>query len=262
VTASAMGRIHQRAAAAFRRDFVGAGGAVQIEGGTTTQTACLLALRFGLVEGAVAQAVVRRLAEDITARDHHLSTGFVGLPYLLPVLSDHGRDDLAWRLLLHDSFPGWLYSVVNGATTIWERWNGYIVGEGPGDPNMNSYAHYAYGSVGEWLFGHAAGIQAAAPGFTTVRIAPHLPPAGGPGLGRLEARHRSPRGDIRSAWRREGPRTVFEIDLPPNLAGEACLPLPAGQALCEDGKPVAILRRDGDRAVVALRPGRRVLTAG
>lgn len=124
-----------------------------------TQTSYLLALKFHLVPEVLVSKIVHHLVEAIKARNYHLSTGFVGVSYLLPVLSDYGYTEIAYRLLLNKTYPSWGYSVVNGATTIWERWNSYTKENGFGDVGMNSFNHYSYGSVAEWMYGYAAGIK-------------------------------------------------------------------------------------------------------
>ncbi len=134
-----------------------------------TQTVYALALRFDLLPTeTLRQKAAENLVACIEKAGMHLSTGTMGCAHLLPALSEAGRDDIAYQLLLTESYPSWLYSVVNGATTIWERWNSYIAETGTfGNIGMNSFNHYAYGSVAEWLYAYAAGIQSdpKAPGY-------------------------------------------------------------------------------------------------
>ena len=183
-----------------------------------TQTASVLALRFGLVPDSLRAAVAARLVDDIAAHGGHLTTGFLGSAYVLPVLSETGHDSVAFRLLLEPTFPSWLYEVKHGATTIWERWNG-----DHGDPGMNSYSHYAFGSVGEWLYRYLAGIdeQAGSVGFGRIEIRPRWTAA----LDSVRAVYRSPRGPIASGWRRErdGAITVT-VNIPPGTTGRVSLP--------------------------------------
>ena len=185
---------------------------------TFTQTASVLALRFGLVPDSLRAAAVRQLAEDIAAHGGHLTTGFLGSAYVLPVLSEGGRDDVAFGLLLQKSFPSWLYEVTHGATTIWERWNG-----DHGDPGMNSYSHYAFGAVGEWLYRYLAGIDEApgSVGFAEIEIRPRW----AAGLDSVRAVYRSPRGAIASAWRRLKNGSVeVTVTIPANTRGRVILP--------------------------------------
>ncbi|HDP36192.1 MAG TPA: rhamnosidase, partial [Candidatus Hydrogenedentes bacterium] len=118
----------------------------------SSQTGYALAFAFGLIPQSLREAAAARFAEEIERFDHHLATGFIGTPRLLPALTLAGRDDLAWRLLMNTTYPSWLYQVTLGATTMWERWNGWTPEQGFGDPNMNSFNHYAFGAVGEWIF--------------------------------------------------------------------------------------------------------------
>ena len=141
--------------AAFRRRFVTGEGRLVSE----TQTAYVLVLYFGLLDRDETDQAVAALVRDIEARGDHLSTGFVGTPYLLHVLTNHGRLDLAYQLLLQTSSPSWLYPITQGATTIWERWDGWTEARGFQDPAMNSFNHYAYGAVGEWMYGTLAGLE-------------------------------------------------------------------------------------------------------
>ena len=183
-----------------------------------TQTAYVLALRFGLVPDSLRARAVRHLADDIAAHGWHLTTGFLGSAYVLPVLSDGGRDDVAFRLLLQETFPSWLYEVKHGATTTWERWNG-----DHGDPGMNSYSHYAFGAVGEWLYRYLAGIDEApgSVGFGAIEIRPRWAAP----LAAVRAVYRSPRGTIASAWRRLGNGAIeVTVTIPANTRGRVILP--------------------------------------
>ncbi|MCD8013699.1 MAG: glycoside hydrolase family 78 protein, partial [Lachnospiraceae bacterium] len=138
-----------------------------------TQTEHILAVQFGLAEDA--QATADALAATIQRDGCQMKTGFVGTPYLLHVLSDFGHNDLAYTLLLRNEYPSWLYSVGKGATTIWEHWDGIMEDGSFWSTDMNSFNHYAYGSVADWIYEKAAGIQVMedAPGFAKVRIEPH-----------------------------------------------------------------------------------------
>ena len=183
-----------------------------------TQTAYVLALRFGLVPDSLRAKAVHHLADDVAAHDGHLTTGFLGSAYVLPVLSEGGRDDVAFRLLLQESFPSWLYEVRHGATTIWERWNG-----DHGDPGMNSYSHYAFGAVGEWLYRYLAGIDEApeSVAFGIVEIRPRWAAP----LDSVRATYRSPRGTIASAWRRLKNGSIeVTVTIPANTTGRVYLP--------------------------------------
>ncbi len=167
----------QRVRSAFRRRFVTADGRLVGE----TQTAYVLALHFALLDAGETGAAFASLVRDIEARGFHLSTGFVGTPYLLHVLTNYGRLDLAYRLLLQTTPPSWLYPVTQGATTVWERWDGWTETRGFQDPQMNSFNHYAYGAVGEWIYGTLGGLEldpdlsATRNAYRYARIAPRPP---------------------------------------------------------------------------------------
>ena len=156
-------RLHGDIVAAFRQAFPE----------YLTQTECVLAAHFGLAEDP--QKAADLLAEKVRAAGVQLQTGFVGTPYILHVLSDYGHADLAWELLLRRAYPSWLYPVTKGATTIWEHWDGVMPDGNFWSRDMNSFNHYAYGAVADWVYGVAAGIQATedAPGYGRIRIAPH-----------------------------------------------------------------------------------------
>ena len=141
-----------------------------------------------------------------------LQTGFVGTPYLLHVLSDYGHTDLAWDLLLRTKYPSWLYPVTKGATTIWEHWDGIMEDGSFWSKDMNSYNHYAYGSVADWVYGVAAGIlpRKDAPGYANVTIAPHPDKRLDWLRAELDTRH----GHISSFWTKEDDSWRYEMTVP------------------------------------------------
>jgi alpha-L-rhamnosidase len=202
---------------AFRGKFA-PGGKINAQ----TQTAYVLALHFDLLEEQDRPAAVDALVADIESRGRHLSTGFVGTPYLNHVLTRFGRADLAFALLEQKTYPSWLYPITQGATTMWERWNAYTHEHGFGDAAMNSYNHYAYGAVGDWMYGTVAGIDLM-PGTTAfkhIKIRPHV----GGTLTHAKATLESPYGTIESGWCREGDRTRFRITIPANTTATISLP--------------------------------------
>lgn len=211
--------LSQQVKTAFNERFVQPDGRLKKE----TQTGYLLALGFDLLPEALRPAAVKALIADIESRDWHLSTGFVGTGLLMPVLSKAGRDDVAYRILMQESYPGWLYSIRQGATTMWERWNSYTHQNGFGPVGMNSFNHYAYGAVGEWMYAAIAGIDAAAPGFRKILIHPR--PGGG--LTWAKGRLDSPYGVIASEWKLTGSRFSLKVTIPPNTT--AIIRLPNGE---------------------------------
>ncbi len=179
-----------------------------------TQTAYLLALSFKLIPDALRPKVFDALVRDIQARGTHLSTGFVGTPLITKVLTEEGRLDLAYALLNQTTFPGWLFPITHGATTMWERWDGWTPDKGFNDSGMNSYNHYAYGAVGEWMYATIAGIDLdeSEPGYAKIKIAPR------PGGGLTFARGSllTPHGMVETSWTLDGAKFKLSVTIPPN----------------------------------------------
>jgi alpha-L-rhamnosidase len=200
------------------------------EVGTGTQTSYVVALYTKMAPPALEPLLVDRLVKDIEGRGWHLSTGFLGTPFLLFTLSDHGRTDVAYRLLLNDTYPSWGYMLSKGATTWWERWNGDT-----GDPSMNSYNHYAFGSVMAWVYRYAAGIDTTpdAPGFKRIVIHPHLDPR----IPSLHGEYDSAYGKIVSDWKAEaGQPFQLSVTIPANTSAKVVLPAAEGQTVTLDSK--------------------------
>ena len=173
-----------------------------------TQTEKVLTLHFNLADDP--QSLADALAKQIRDCGTQLQTGLVGTPYLLHELNRYGYTELAWSLLLRREYPGWLYSVSKGATTVWEHWDGIKPDGTFWDDDMNSYNHYAYASVADWVFCVACGIQAAAPGFAKVRIEPHPDSRVKSMSAVLDTVH----GRIRSAWKYTEEGIRYEIETP------------------------------------------------
>ena len=213
---------------AFRKAYIKDDGEV----GTGTQTSYVVALYTKMAPESLEPLLVDKLVKDIEARDWHLSTGFLGTPFLLFTLADHGRTDVAYRLLLNDTYPSWGYMLSKGATTWWERWNGDT-----GDPSMNSYNHYAFGSVVAWVYRYAAGIDTLpnSPGFKEIVIHPHLDSR----MTAARAEYDSIYGKIISDWKGTdaGPFSL-SVTVPANTSAKVFLPAIAGAQLTEDGNPV------------------------
>src|SRR5690606_9895365 len=183
-------------------------------------------LHFDLLPKRLRAKAVAELVADIERRDMHLSTGFVGSPYLPHVLSQHGRLDVAYALLHQKSWPSWLYSVTQGATTIWERWDGWTEENGFQSADMNSFNHYAYGSIGAWLYNTVAGIDvdSAQPGYKHLVLRPQ--PGGG--LTCARGALKTLYGELVSEWTQEDGRFEWTVVVPPNTTATAYLPLPEG----------------------------------
>jgi len=205
---------------AFAAAFVGADG--QVASGT--QTAYVLALHMDLVPDSLRAAAAARLVDAIRAADWHLTTGFVGVGYLLPVLSSCGYSSVAYRLLSQRTFPSWRYMIDHGATTIWERWDGWSAEHGFQSPKMNSLNHYSLGAVGEWVYRYLLGIdqQPGTAGFGELLMRPHVDAGGS--LDWARGSYRSVRGVIRAGWRVSGDSFSYLVELPANVAAVVCVP--------------------------------------
>jgi alpha-L-rhamnosidase len=207
----------------------------KIEG--DTQTAYVLALRFNLLPESQRAAAAKRLSDHILIdRKGHLSTGFVGVGYLNPTLTRYGRTDIAYKLLTNDTYPSWGYSIRQGATTIWERWDGYTQEKGFQDPGMNSFNHYSLGSVGEWMYRTVAGIDLdpEEPGFKKIVIHP-IP---GGGITWANAKFQSMHGLIESGWKIDGNRFDLDVTIPANTRAKIYVPISGGgEAVTESGRP-------------------------
>lgn len=187
-----------------------------------TQTGIVLILYFNLCEEEERPALAAKLVELIRENGNRMTTGFVGTPYILHVLSDHGYTDMAYTLLLQEENPSWLYSVTHGATTMWEHWNSLKEDGSFWSTAMNSFNHYAYGAVYDWIFGVSSGIKptAAAAGYKEVEIAPHPDKS----LGFADASIDSRNGTIRSYWYYKGDTVYYEFEIPTGVTAYVTLP--------------------------------------
>ncbi|MFD0687790.1 alpha-L-rhamnosidase [Actinomadura fibrosa] len=230
-----------------------------------TQTGYLLALAFGLLPPRTVPAAVARLAADIEAHDRHLTTGFVGVSLLCPVLAEHGRPDLAYALLHQDTYPSWCYSIRHGATTIWERWDGWTEEGGFQSPAMNSFNHYSLGSVGEWLYGGVAGIGQH-PDSVAYRDLLLKPTVGGR-LTSAHARQETARGTVECGWSLDPGGLRVDAVVPPGARAALVLPTAAPGDVREGGEPVSgrddieVVARTGHALTVRLGSGRYRFTA-
>jgi alpha-L-rhamnosidase len=229
----------QNIRAAFQKAYIQDDGEV----GTGTQTSYVVALYTKMAPAALEPLLVDKLVKDIEERNWHLSTGFLGTPFLLFTLADHGRSDVAYRLLLNDTYPSWGYMLLKGATTWWERWNGDT-----GDPAMNSYNHYAFGSVIAWVYRYAAGIDTTldSPGFKQIMVHPHLDAR----MTLARAEYDSIYGKIISDWKGTpaGPFSLSVV-IPANTAAKVFLPVIAGAHITEDGNPVEAQQEGGSNVM-------------
>ncbi|MFG2890972.1 alpha-L-rhamnosidase [Streptomyces sp. NPDC048248] len=230
---------------AFRAAYVTDGGRVKGD----TQTAYVLALSMDLLADADRGPAADRLVELIKSRSWHLSTGFLGTPRLLPVLTATGHNDVAYRLLTQRTFPSWGYQIDRGATTMWERWDSIKPDGSFQDAGMNSFNHYAYGSVGEWMYANIAGIAPAAPGFAKVLIRPR--PGGG--VTGAEARFDSVRGPITTRWTTGDEGFRLTVEIPANATAEVWVPTDKTSEATHGG--TKFLRTEDGCAVYAATSG-------
>ena len=188
----------------------------------TMQTPALFALKAGVVEGKAKENLIARLRKNFEEHGNCLQTGFLGTSILMGTLTENGMEDIAYELLFQRKNPSWLYSIDNGATTIWERWDSYTIEKGIGEGGMNSFNHYAYGCVCEWIWETVAGIScdASNPGFKHIVMKP-IPDKR---LGFVNAEYNSAAGLIKSAWRYEGDKWIWEFTIPEGATASVTLP--------------------------------------
>jgi len=240
--------------AAFERDFILPDGSITNSG----QTAYALAFTMDLVPAEMKAKVAEKFVGELQKSDWHLATGFIGTPRLLPGLHLAGRDDVAYRLLLQETYPSWLFPVKNGATTLWERWDGWTPDKGFQTIAMNSFNHYSFGAVGEYLYRQVAGIDTDGPGFRKIIIRPAI----AAGLTNAQAAYESPAGHIESAWRIDGKHLYLNVTIPPNTTATVYVPASAADLVTESGQPaarsigVSLLRSEDGVAVFNVGSGK------
>jgi alpha-L-rhamnosidase len=249
--------LEEKIKSAFQREFVTANGRLA----SNTQTAYALALAFGLLPESQRAGAAARLAADVR-KFGHLTTGFLGTPVLCQTLSDYGYLDEAYLLLNRTEYPSWLYPVTKGATTIWERWDGQKPDGSFQDVGMNSFNHYAYGAIGEWMYRVVAGIEIdeASPGYKHILIQPR--PGGG--LTQASASVESMYGLVASGWEIADGKMTVKIEVPANTTATVRLPKAKLEDVSEGGKPlagraeIARARQSEDAVVVEVGSGRYV----
>lgn len=254
-------QLHAQIIQAFRNEFVTPAGRISVQ----TQTAHVLALHFDLLEPEHRKRAGDQLVKLVEEAGNHLTTGFVGTPYLNPVLSAAGHRDLAYTLLFQKDYPSWLFQVTQGATTVWEHWDGMREDGSLWSRDMNSFNHYAYGAIGEWLYRDVAGIRPDEnrPGFGMV----HIEPQPGPGLDWVKAKVDTMYGAVSSAWHRhDHGEMIVEVHIPANVSGTVLLPLAAKAAVKEQGQPldevtaIRAFRAEGPDTRVELGSGSYMFT--
>jgi alpha-L-rhamnosidase len=223
--------LRPRIKAAFQKEFMTQTGRLT----SNSQTAYVLALSFGLYNDEMEATGAKRLADDVMHFEH-LTTGFLGTPLLCQALSNHGYPNLAFMLLFNKRYPSWLYPITQGATTIWERWDCIKPDGSFQTVGMNSFNHYAYGAVGNWLYTQVAGIQTnpTKPGYKHMVIRPLITNR----LTYAEASHKSLYGLIRSRWETQGDQLTMQVEIPANTTATVYVPTCSAEVL-ENGKPVS-----------------------
>ena len=243
---------------AFQSHFVTADGQVK-DGDQESQTFYALALEWNLLPEKKRTAAVTRLTAALQARGGRLATGFIGTPVLLPALAHSGRADQANALLLSEVYPSWLYQVKIGATTMWERWDGWTPEKGFQDPSMNSFNHYWLGCVGEWIYTGIAGLDTDGAGWKKIVIRPHIEGA----LKRAKVRYDSVQGRIESEWSKgKGGTMTLRVVIPANTTATIYAPMADVASMTESGHSVAkangvqFLRLENGAAVFAVGSGK------
>ncbi|MEI6197996.1 MAG: alpha-L-rhamnosidase C-terminal domain-containing protein, partial [Verrucomicrobiota bacterium] len=257
---------------AFNQKYVKPDGSLAVD----TQTAYALALYMDLLPVDLrlksGKILADKLRSGATAENSGMTTGFLGTRPLLPVLTSVGENDLAVKHFQSDKFPSWGYEVAQGATTIWERWNSYSKefgfggADGKQNASMNSFAHYSFGAVCEWMINDLAGIQSDGAGYGKIIIRPSPPSAGSnpthEPIHWVSAHYDSIHGRITCSWKRTKNQFELETEIPANTTATIYLPAGSADKVTEGGKLLAkargvnFLRMDGDRAVLAVESGK------
>jgi alpha-L-rhamnosidase len=238
---------------AYLKEYVTPNGLISSD----TQTAYVLALEFDMLPDSLRHQAATRLVNNIARYNNHLTTGFLGTPYLCHVLSRFGYADAAYALLLQDTYPSWLYPVKMGATTIWERWDGIRTDGSFETPGMNSYNHYAYGAIGDWMYRVIAGIDTKeeAPGYKQIIIKPTI----GGKLQNASADYKTNYGSISSHWKIDNGTVMLDVIIPVNTTATVYIPAASGSTVLESGVP---LNRSPALKVADPEPGYVVVNVG
>lgn len=252
--AEAYGRLLDDIKAAFRKEYLTPSGRLV----SSTQTAYVLALQFDMLPENLRQQAAQRLADNVQSYGH-LTTGFLGTPYLCHVLTRYGYTDVAYKLLLREKYPSWLYPVTMGATTIWERWDGMKPDSSFQTPGMNSFNHYAYGAIGDWMYRQMAGLDTYEDGvgYKHIRVKP-LP---GGGFAHAEATLKTYYGETKAGWKLDGSSLQLDVTVPPNSRATIYIPTTAADGITESGLALAqaeglnVTGQDGGYVVVEAGSG-------
>ena len=248
------GEIFQNVRLAFQQRYLNEDGSV---GEHRSQTAHLLALNFNLLDPKQETKAIQHLQHNLEARNWRLGVGFLGVNLLLPTLTEVGLNEGAYFTILGREFPSWGYSIDQGATTVWERWNSFTKARGFGNAEMNSFNHYAYGSSVEWLYHTVLGIRIIKPGFERILVSPQP----GPGIVYAHGHYDSVRGRISSSWNVMNGKLTMEIGIPPNCTAEIRIPASDFELILESGRKVVsaeglkLLRNEAEAVVFEVGSG-------
>lgn len=220
---------------AFLKEYTTPNGATM----SNTQTSYVLALQFDMLPENLRQQAADRLVANIKQYNNHLTTGFLGTPYLCHVLSRYGYTDVAYTLLLQETYPSWLYPVTKGATTIWERWDGIRTNGEFEAVTMNSFNHYAYGAIGDWMYRVMVGLdnEEGTVGYKKIRIMPHI----GGGFTNAAATYETAYGKLSSGWKIENQKLILNAEIPANTTATVYIPVQDGDVM-ESGQLVTSLK--------------------
>ncbi|WP_462220924.1 family 78 glycoside hydrolase catalytic domain [Ferruginibacter sp.] len=222
-----------------------------------TQTAYVLALHFDMLPEVLQKNAAEKLVTNIKNYGDHLTTGFLGTPYLCHVLSRFGYTGVAYKLLLQETYPSWLYPVKMGATTIWERWDGIKPDSTFQVPSMNSFNHYSYGAIGDWMYRVMAGLDTdeSEPGYKHIIIKPHV----GGGFKNAAATLQTYYGTASSGWKIITDKILFDVEIPPNTTATIYLPAKATEAITENGTALSAIK---DISITGSAEGYVILKVG
>ena len=222
-----------------------------------TQTAYVLALNFDMLPESLRTQAAARLADNVKSYNNHLTTGFLGTPYLCHVLTRFGYDSIAYKLLLQETYPSWLYPVKMGATTIWERWDGIKPDSTFETPGMNSFNHYSYGAIGDWMYRSMAGIDTYedGPGYKHIKIKPHI----GGNFTNASASLKTYYGKLSSGWKVENDKIIMDVEIPANTIATVYVPAKNEASVFESDKAISLSK---DIQVTGTEDGYVILKVG
>jgi alpha-L-rhamnosidase len=246
----------QKVKDAFVKEYVTANGRL-VSG---TQTAYVLALHFDMLPESFRKSTAEKLADNIKNYGNHLTTGFLGTPYICHVLSRFGYTDIAYKLLLQETYPSWLYPVKMGATTIWERWDGIKPDSTFQVPTMNSFNHYAYGAIGDWMYRVMVGLDTYedGPGYKHIKIQPHI----GGGFTHASASLQTYYGTLSSGWKTEAGKIILDVEIPANTRATVYVPAANTEAITENGtalsslKDITVTGKENDFVILKIGSGK------